>query len=229
MKTKNYYLILLISFTSIISFSLFSFPSNASVENISEIDNIKFSISSINPSVIIFKSNNSFWYKVRLVINVFDVQKDNLTIGSMAGGDMYSYIFLKSYSNYTMNFLTPEVTLGFISRNTNGTANGTYSLSIGKKTLYPGISYPLIMYFYEIFRVLLKDNGLQEQLGIPMFITLLIIFGIVLISINLYLKNKIKKEEDNKSKFVLIFYFFMIFTVILPFILFIPLRSHIYF
>ena len=213
----------------IISIFLLSFiviPSNSTLYEEKTNGFSKFSLSSTNPEIKIFSSSNKFFYELTLNLNITNLVNDNLSVDRFIGGDIIDRRIIDTPVNLTMRSLTPFLTIRLFNTSSNGVAEGFYKLTIGKRTLNPGIEFPLIVFIYEIALFTMQDIGIPESIGRVIFIFLVIALAAIFIYLLYKLKQKIRIKIKNNIQlnyYNWIYFTILFFTIIIIcYLMFIP-------
>ena len=186
-----------LKFLFILSIFLTSFiviPSNSHLYDQKTDDFKKFSLSPANQGIKIFQANNSFWYRITLTLNITTLMNDNVTLEYSAGGDVIILHVIDTPRNFTMKIFSPFITLEFFNKSSTGIAEGFYKLSLGKRTLYPGMYHSLLEFIYKVALFTMKDFGIPEPIGRLIFISTFIVITILFIYFLYKLRQKIGKK-----------------------------------
>ena len=139
---------------------------------------------------------------------------DNVTLEYSAGGDVIILHVIDTPRNFTMKIFSPFITLEFFNKSSTGIAEGFYKLSLGKRTLYPGMYHSLLEFIYKVALFTMKDFGIPEPIGRLIFISTFIVITILFIYFLYKLRQKIGKKiriNPQLNYYQILFYLVLIF------------------
>ncbi len=201
----------------ILIISLVVIPSNSRLDEVKTNEFTKFTLSHTNPTIKLFQSNNSFWYRLTIAINITKLLNDNATLEYFTGGDIINLHVIDTQINFTARALSSYATLRLFNTSSNGLVEGYYKLSVGKRTLYPGMYHPLIEFVYNVALFTMKDVGIPESLGKIILFFIFIIITALIVYFLYKLRKIIRKmiENNNKLDYYNLLFYIVLFSIII--------------